>query len=307
MNYVVFGAGGTGGCIGGFLAKAGLSVTIIARGDHLAAMRRNGLAVRSARAGDFTLPVRACSAEEYGGSPDVIFVCVKSYSLGDAAEFVNRAARKDTLVIPILNGFGTGAVMQEKCPDRTILDGCIYIMSMIGEPGVILQPAPVFRIYFGFRGEQDRSLLPRARRVVGDLTEAGISIVFTEEILKEQLRKFSFVSPMGAAGVYLNVCGGDFKKDGAARDLFAALVREVVELGRAMGIVLPGDLLEQHQKTMAGLADDSTTSMQRDISRGHVSEFDGLVRRVARLALTYGVCLPKYAEIAAWGDEKGIR
>ena len=43
MKYLVIGAGGTGGCIGGFLAKAGKDVTLIARGEHLAQMRQHGL------------------------------------------------------------------------------------------------------------------------------------------------------------------------------------------------------------------------------------------------------------------------
>ena len=70
-----------------------------------------------------------CAEADYRGCPDVIFVCVKSYSLSDAAGFVNRAAGPDTLVVPILNGFGTGAVLQASCGDKTVLDGCIYIMQ----------------------------------------------------------------------------------------------------------------------------------------------------------------------------------
>ena len=42
LTYVVLGSGGTGGPIGGFLAKAGLDVTMIARGRHLEAMRAPG-------------------------------------------------------------------------------------------------------------------------------------------------------------------------------------------------------------------------------------------------------------------------
>ena len=49
MKYLIIGAGGTGGCIGAYLAKAGNDVTFIARGKHLQAIRENGLTVHSAK------------------------------------------------------------------------------------------------------------------------------------------------------------------------------------------------------------------------------------------------------------------
>lgn len=307
MEYVVFGAGGTGGCLAGFLARAGFPVTVIARGAQLEAIREKGLAVRSARVGDFTVPVAACAEADYRGCPDVIFVCVKSYSLSDAAGFVNRAAGPDTLVVPILNGFGTGAVLQASCGDKTVLDGCIYIMSMIESPGVIRQSAPIFRVFFGFREAQDRRLEPKALRLAEELSLAGIHAVCTGDILREELKKFSFVSPMGAACLYLGARGRDFKEAGPAQELFFSLVREAEALGRAMGITCGEDLLAVNRKIMLGLADDATTSMQRDVLRGHVSEIDGLVYRVPRLAARYGLRLPNYERIAAWAAEKGIR
>lgn len=48
MKYVVIGAGGTGGCLGGFLAEHGHDVTLIARNRHLEEIRRNDLILKSA-------------------------------------------------------------------------------------------------------------------------------------------------------------------------------------------------------------------------------------------------------------------
>ena len=46
MKYAIIGAGGTGGCLGFFLKKAGKDVTLIARGKHLEAIRKNGLTIQ---------------------------------------------------------------------------------------------------------------------------------------------------------------------------------------------------------------------------------------------------------------------
>ena len=82
MKYAIIGAGGTGGSLGFFLTKAGKDVTLIARGKHLEAIRKNGLGME--RLWDHKremIPVKACTVEEYSDTPDVILVCVKGYSM----------------------------------------------------------------------------------------------------------------------------------------------------------------------------------------------------------------------------------
>ena len=74
MQYAIIGAGGTGGCLGFFLQKAGKDVTLIARGKHLEAIRKNGLTIQKLwDESRETLPVKACTAEEYKEIPDDYF------------------------------------------------------------------------------------------------------------------------------------------------------------------------------------------------------------------------------------------
>ena len=307
MKYVVIGAGGTGGCLGGFLAEQGHDVTLIARNRHLEAIRENGLILKSCSLGERQIrSVKACTMDEYSGSPDVIFVCVKFYSLEETVPFLRRAATKNTLVIPILNIFGTGGILEKSCPVPVILDGCIYIYSMIEAPGIVIQPRPIFRVFFGYRKGQPRRLETLAAQVERDLCGAGIDAAFTDEIQKEALTKFSYVSPIGAAGIYLNETGGAFKHSGESQDLFLTLVHEIEELGHAMGITFDEDLGERNLKILDGLDDDSTTSMQRDVQHGGPSEMDGLVHRIVRLADEYGLELPAYRKISSWAKERGL-
>jgi 2-dehydropantoate 2-reductase len=115
MKFLVIGTGGTGGALGGFLAADGNDVTFIARGKNLDALRKDGLKLNSMR-GELHIPApKAMTAEEYTGTPDVILVCVKFYSLADAIALVDRVAKPETVVIPILNVYGTGGMMQESC------------------------------------------------------------------------------------------------------------------------------------------------------------------------------------------------
>lgn len=116
MKYLVIGAGGTGGCIGGYLADAGRDVTLIARGKHLEAIRRDGLVLHGTRRGELRVRVPACTAGEFTGRADVIFVCVKGYSVEEILPLVERASDERTVVIPILNVLGTGERIAAGCP-----------------------------------------------------------------------------------------------------------------------------------------------------------------------------------------------
>lgn len=117
MKYLVIGAGGTGGSIGAYMTQAGKDVTLIARGEHLKKIQERGLRMETAKKGTYTVyPVKAADMEHYEEQPDIIFVCVKGYSLEETIPFIRRIAGKNTIVIPILNIYGTGGRMQEKLP-----------------------------------------------------------------------------------------------------------------------------------------------------------------------------------------------
>ena len=149
MKYLIAGTGGVGGSIAAFLALAGKDVVCIARGEHLAALRERGLQLHSDLKGEHTLPIPAYTAEEYTGKADVIFVCVKGYSVDSITELIKRAAHKETVVIPILNVYGTGSRIQRLVPGVTVLDGCIYIVGFVSGKGEITQMGKIFRLVYG--------------------------------------------------------------------------------------------------------------------------------------------------------------
>ena len=128
MKYLIAGTGGVGGSIAGFLSLAGKDVTCIARGAHLQAIQTNGLKLKSDLKGEHALAIPAMNAEEFNGKADVIFVCVKGYSVDSITELIKRASHDKTVVIPILNVYGTGPRIQRLVPGVTVLDGCIYIV-----------------------------------------------------------------------------------------------------------------------------------------------------------------------------------
>lgn len=297
MNYLIAGTGGVGGSIAAFLALAGKDVACIARGEHLTAIRQNGLKLHSDLKGEHTLHIPACTAEEYQGKADVIFVCVKGYSVDSITDLIRRAAKPDTVVIPILNVYGTGPRIQRLVPGVTVLDGCIYIVGFVSGKGEITQMGKIFRLVYGANKGTDvsRDTLLAVKR---DLEESGIKADLSDDINRDTFVKWSFISAMAVTGAYYDVPMGEVQKPGEIRDTFIGLSRESNELGRRLGIDLPTDLVEYNLKVIDKLDPHSTASMQKDLARGHESEVQGLLFDLIDAAEAHGVNIPTYRRVA---------
>lgn len=313
MKYIIIGAGGTGGILGFYMTKAGKDVTLIARNAHLEAMKKQGLSVQKMWTNEIeTIPVSAESMESYeakGEKADVILVCVKKYSLDSCIPFIQNISHKNTIVVPVLNVYGTGAYLQEKLPKVLVTDGCIYVSANIKQAGVLLQHGEILRVFFGVREKEDLKKLNGQldgeykaerllKKIAQDFKDSGIDGILSDNIKRDALTKFSYVSPIGTAGLYLHAVAGDFQREGEARELFKTLIREIVTLANAMGITFEEDLVERNLKILSNLPKEATTSMQRDVMEGKQSEIDGLVYEVVRMAEKYGAEVPAYRRAA---------
>lgn len=305
LKYLVIGAGGTGGSIGSYMTEAGKDVTLIARGEHLKQMQENGLCMETTAKGNYTVqPIKSVDMAHYEEQPDVIFVCVKGYSLEETLPFIRRVAGADTIVIPILNIYGTGGRMQEKLPELLVTDGCIYIAGEIKEPGTILLRGDIFRIVYGVRNPEE--LRPELFTVAQDLKESGIDGVLSDNIRRDALQKFAFVSPMAACGLYYHVTAGEVQKTGDPRDTFVKLMKEIDALAVAMGVPFLVDIVATNLRILDTLNPEASTSMQRDVYAGKQSEIDGLIYEVVRMGQQYGVPVPTYEMIAKKAQADGL-
>ena len=305
MKYLVIGAGGTGGSIGAYMTEAGKDVTLIARGEHLKKIQEHGLNMETTKKGNYTVhPIKATDMEHYEEQPDIIFVCVKGYSLEDTLPFIRRVAKESTIVIPILNIYGTGSRMQEQLPELLVTDGCIYIAGEIKEPGTILLLGDIFRIVYGVRNPEE--IRPELFQVAQDLKDSGIEGVLSDNIRRDALQKFAYVSPMAACGLYFHVSAGEVQKTGEPRDTFVKLMKEIDALAVAMDVPFLVDIVTTNLQILDTLNPEASTSMQRDVYAGKASEIDGLIYEVVRMGQRYGVPTPTYEMIADKARADGL-
>ena len=296
MKYLIYGAGGIGGCLAAFLAQGGKDVSLIARGAHLEAIQKNGLVLETGH-GTFAVPVRACEQEQVTDKPDVIFVCVKGYSLEGTLPTLKRLSDGHTIVIPLLNIYGTGARLQPELSPALVTDGCIYIAAEIKAPGTVHMSGYIFRVVFGPRTQGEYR--PELEEVARDLNDCGIEGILSQNIQRDALMKFSVVSPMAACGIYHDIQVGGMQAPGQPREDFKALVAEIGALAQAMGFPFPEDPVARNLAIQDALDPDASTSLKRDLDAGKPSEVDGLIFEVVRLGRKYHVPTPMYDRVAA--------
>jgi 2-dehydropantoate 2-reductase len=159
MNSVaIMGAGAVGGFYGALLAQSGRPVAFIARGDHLAAIRRSGLTVE--RDGQAPLVVRGSAATDDPaevGPVDLVLFTPKAMDLEDAAARMKPLLGQDTVVLPLLNGLDAVDRLAAVVGRQHVLAGSCQIVSTIASPGVIRQRGSLNRIVLGEAGARARA------------------------------------------------------------------------------------------------------------------------------------------------------
>lgn len=309
LKYVIAGSGATGGSIGAFLQKDGQDVTFLAR-SKVGILREQGISMVDTAKGTFTLhPLKVMTMEEYADTPDVVFVCVKGYSLESAMSFLKRVAGPETIVIPILNIYGTGERMQAELPDTLVTDGCIYVSARQTGATEITHDGPIFRVVYGLRPGQDAraSQLERLDQIKRDLDASGIYGDYSDHVKRDTFKKFTYVGPMAAAGEYFHGLSADFQREGEPRETFIALIRELKAIADAMDLGLQDDIVEANLTILSNLGPEAGTSMQRDIEKGGRSEIQGLVYSVEDLARRCGVNIPTYHKVITELKARGLQ
>ena len=298
MNYLIIGCGGIGGVLAGYLGAGGKDVAIAARGAQLDALKANGLTVKRISGGDlYVNPVKAYAPDEDLPAADVIFVCVKGYSLMDSIPVIEKASDENTVIIPVLNSLSAGKKLRARLPDHKILDGCIYTSASILSPGIINQAMDFVRVVFG-----EPEGIPGGEKlcaIANELEQCGIIPVLSDNIQRDVFKKFIYISAFAATDTYYDVSAADIQKPGRERTLFISLVSELMSIAKAKAMKFDCDLEADTIAFLDRTNGDVTTSFHKDVAAGNAAEKRELFYDVVELGRELGVATPNYEKIAA--------
>ena len=283
------GAGGLGGYFGARLAAAGNDVAFVARGAHLAAIRKDGLRVTSAR-GDLHLrDVVATDAPATLAPADVVIVAVKLWDTEAAAEAIKPLVRPGTAVVSFQNGVSKDDVLTRALGRDAVIGGVGQIGVVIGSPGVIAHTGTMAKLIFG---EFDNRPTQRVEALLAACVAAGIDAETPADINLATWEKFAFLVPMAACTACMRSAIGPIRANPQAFGFLLDVMQEVVAVGQALGVALPDDFVPRRKAFIESLPPEMTASMAGDLARGNRLELPWLSGAVVELGRKTGVPTP---------------
>jgi 2-dehydropantoate 2-reductase len=198
LKIAIIGIGGVGGYFGAKLALEYVpteehGIFFLARGEHLAEIKKNGLKVITQEEGDFrAIPTAATDTAKDLSKLDLVFFCVKTYHLENAAMQLVDNIDEKTVVISLLNGVDNVQRLRIILARGSILNGFVYIGSFIQAPGVIRQVGGSRQLFFGpEKGDREKY-----RYIEDLLIIAGIIAELTADITTQVWTKYIFISSL---------------------------------------------------------------------------------------------------------------
>jgi 2-dehydropantoate 2-reductase len=291
MKVAIFGTGGVGGYFGGLLARADHDVVFIARGQHLAAMRKHGLQVKSPH-GDFHLKnIAATDDPAEVGPVEYLIVAVKHYQLQEASGRMQPLIDAQTTTIPLLNGVDAHEILISSLGSHSVVGGFCSLSTMIEAPGVIRQASQLRRIVVG---ELDKRPSPRLARIIAAWGDCGVDAVHSLDIFVDIWTKFLFIASFGGVSSLARASVGEILRVPQTRTLLVNAICEVEALARAQGIMLAPDAVDKVMKLLEGLEPTITSSMQRDVASGRPFELEAFSGKIVQLGRASNVPTPTY-------------
>lgn len=298
----IYGAGALGGMIAARLATGlaeGIVVSVVARGDHLRAIREDGLRLWPAGASEPSV-ARVQATDDPSTLPpqDLIITGLKGHQLGAAAAGIGSLLHDETRVVMVLNGIpwwyfhrdsqssyaetqfeelDIGGILWRLIgPHRVI--GCVaYQGAEVSAPGEIrLSNEGRFVL-----GEPSGECSDDLSAIAGLLASAGLTITTTSRIRDEIWSKLMGNAAFNPISALTRATMSDMMGDPALANLAAKVMTEVKSVGEALGAgftMSVEERLEQSKKV-----GDVRTSMLQDLLAGKALEITPLVGMVVSL------------------------
>ncbi|MCU1406665.1 MAG: 2-dehydropantoate 2-reductase [Glaciihabitans sp.] len=151
MRVGVIGAGAVGGALAAVLARDGHDVQVTARGEHLAAIRSNGLLLRG-QWGEYQAKVDA--AETLEKAPELVLVATKAQDTVSALAD-NAGYLRDIPLLVVQNGLDGLSGARRAAPNSDVVGALAMFASSYLSPGAITVTASGPLYVGGHDGEHD--------------------------------------------------------------------------------------------------------------------------------------------------------
>lgn len=296
-DIVVMGAGAVGSVLGGFLAQAGHTVTLLGRPAHMRAIAERGLAITGLFGHHWIrgLEVVTDPAALPRGAA-AVWVCVKSYDTASVASWAEHCRAPRGVVISAQNGLGNLELLASTVPPTALLGARVIFGARLVRPGeveVTVSAEPV-RIGAFVRGAQEAER--QARHWAEALAAAGLDCQWTPDIHAELWAKVFYNAALNPLGALLGCHYGALAEHDDTRALMDQVIAEAFAVARAEGVALPWSSAEEYLERFYSQLVPATyghrSSMLQDLERGKPTEIEAINGALWRRATQHGLAAP---------------
>lgn len=319
MKVAIVGAGAIGGVIGARLALQGHEVSLLARGAHLDAIRREGLTLVDHLDGGRAVQRLPANDEPADFGPqDLVVIALKAHAIAPMLPRLRPLLAADTVVVPAINGLPWWYFHREPGPYegrriaaldpagtmfrdldcRHVLGCVVHLAAEVRAPGEVHYTSGRRLIL----GEPDHTLSARLERVCAALDEAGFEAQASPNIRLDVwvklLGNLSF-NPVAALTGYLmnQICA-----DEAVLEVIRAMMREAMAVSAHFGYPMP--MTPDQRIDIARQLGAAKISMLQDVEQRRPLELAPIVGSVIELAELAGLPVPTIRMVHALAQAK---
>ncbi len=283
---LMVGAGSVGGFFGARLAQHHSDVSFLLRPNTLAAVKQNGLTIRSAE-GTVTVRPHAASDARELPRPDLIVLGVKAYDLDEVLTQIEPVLTDKTVILTLQNGIDTEDRLLARLQRDCVVGGVAYIYSKIAAPGVIDHYKKGAVAIGELMGHESTRLL-----AIRDLfVSAGIPCHLSKDIRRSKWEKMCWNCVFNPITVLINDHVAKALDHPEMTGVIRQIVGEVAAVSAAMKVPLPLDMSERVVKATQEIR-DIHTSMYDDWKAGRRTEIDSLNGFIVNKGREFGIPTP---------------
>lgn len=293
LKVAVLGAGAVGCYFGGMLARAGHDVTLIAREQHVEAIRRDGLHMET-KTFDERVRLRADTQADSVRDADVVLFCVKSMDTEAAGRQILPLLQPRTVVLCLQNGVDNADRLRTLLPPQQVAAAVVYVGAEILGPGHLKHHG---------RGELVIDPSPVSERLAQAFVAAGVPTEVSPNVRGALWLKLVLNCAYNAISAIAELPYGQTVDSPGIRDTMRDVVNECLAVARAEGVEVPGDIDAAVRRIVETIPGQYSSTAQ-DLMRGKPSEIDYLNGFVTRRGEALGIPTP--ANRALWALVKLI-
>lgn len=294
----VVGVGGVGGYLAGMLIPKYPHVTLAARGKRGESIRNNGLIVHSDYHGEIVArPEKVVEETRVLEPQDIIFLCVKNYSLEQACTELENAVTEDTVIIPVMNGADPGERTRSFLKKGTVIDSLIYIVAFANQDCSVTQQGDFASLRIGIK-DADENEKEKISEVSKLLQGADIDHEVSADIECDIWRKYILNCAYNVLTAFYDNNIGQLRSDPKKDKEYEQLVYEAYDVAVKKGV----QVTKEHADAIVRrfreeLKDNATSSLQRDVKAGKPTELETFSGYLVREAEKLGVAVPVSARM----------